>query len=421
MEKPRIRWVEGMPFVKEGVEMILLRDGEGLTENNLIISSDMAFLMSLMDGTRTLREIQAEYMRVFGEILYMEHIEALVRTLDENFLLLNERTEGRLWEMKMEYANNPARPASLAGMSYPGNRMELLVFLDELFKAPAQGPGPGEGREGAGIGALPGELAGILAPHIDYQRGGRVYRETYGHLQGAGGKGLIVIFGTSHRPTERLWSISLKDFETPIERVRSSGELGELIKGNEVLRGYVDEWPHRQEHSIELQLPLLQFCLPDEFEILPILTGSMEEEIAGEKEIDDGEITDLIENLRTVLLGYGKPVIVIAGADLAHIGAEFGDTYSLNSFVLDESRGKDEILLEHVRNVDARGFFGAIKRERDERRICGLTPIFFQLSLLQGCRCNVVSYDQWTDGQSSVSFAGAVFYNKSSARISKSE
>jgi len=77
---------------------------------------------------------------------------------------------------------------------------------------------------------------------------------------------------------------------------------------------------------------------------------------------------------------------------------------------LAESKEKDEAILAHIRNVDAEGFFRAIQNERDSRRICGLTPIFFQLKLLEGCRSDIVSYDQWTDGQSSVSFAGGVFY-----------
>ena len=44
---------------------------------------------------------------------------------------------------------------------------------------------------------------------------------------------------------------------------------------------------------------------------------------------------------------------LLPGADLAHIGAQFGDRYTLDAVTLERSRKKDEMLLGHVRNVDA--------------------------------------------------------------------
>ena len=79
---------------------------------------------------------------------------------------------------------------------------------------------------------------------------------------------------------------------------------------------------------------------------------------------------------------------------------------------MERSRKKDEMLLGHIKNADADAFFREIKEEGDERRICGLTPIFFQLKLLAGCSADIVNYDQWTDGHSSVSFAGGFFCRK---------
>jgi AmmeMemoRadiSam system protein B len=136
----------------------------------------------------------------------------------------------------------------------------------------------------------------------------------------------------------------------------------------------------------------------------------MFEYISGEKSVDGGEIDEIVEHLRQALKDCGKPFIILSGADLAHIGAQFGDSFSLDIAALARSKARDEILLESIKNVDAKGFFEAIKEERDERRICGLTPIFFQLKLLEGNKCDVVGYKQWTDGKSSVSFAGGVFY-----------
>ncbi len=400
MEKPQIRFIEAIPYEKDGKELVILRDTEGIAREALAVSRDVAFMISLMDGTNTLQDIQTAFMRASGQTVYMEQIEGLVKALDQNLFLYNDRYTAHVKALYDDYDRLPVRPAYLAGKSYSASRIDLLSFLSGMFNGHAH------------AADAPGDISGILAPHIDYSRGALVYRAIYPYLKDAP-KPLLVIFGTCHHPTQGLWSISLKDFATPLETVPVGPGLKELIRANSFLSRYIEEWPHRNEHSIELQLPLIQFMMQGDFEILPILTGSMHEFIEGSKSIDDDdEVRQLTESLKHVLDTYGKPYCIIAGADLAHIGAQFGDRYALDAVTLEGSRKKDELLLGHVRNVDADAFFREIKEEGDRRRICGLTPIFFQLKLLKGSRADIVDYHQWTDGQSSVSFAGGFFCRK---------
>lgn len=396
MDYPRVRWIDAHPFVNEGKEMVLLHDVEGIMENSLIVSKDILFIISLMDGSRSLRDIQTEYMRMFGELLYMERLEEIVSAMDQNCLLLNQTYESRLAHLKMEYENSPVRKPALAGRSYPANRMDLLMALDEMFK-------------GTPEKKVSGDVTAILAPHIDYTRGINVYRQIYPYVKHSN-KPLVVILGTCHSMTKKIWNISLKDFETPLDIVPVKQELRYLISKNSVLKDYIGEWPHRKEHSIELQIPLIQFNMIADFEILPILTGSMHEYIEGAKDIHDDMLSELTDNLLKVLNEYGKPYIIIAGADLAHIGAQFGDSYALDPFTLARSKTMDEEILSCIKAVNAHSFFDSIKREKDARRICGLTPIYFLLRLVGECTAEIAGYDQWTDGKSSVSFAGAVFY-----------
>jgi AmmeMemoRadiSam system protein B len=396
MDKPRIRWIDAHPFVNEGREMVAISDAEGIMENSLVVSKDVLFIISLMDGSRSLRDIQADYMRMHGQLLYMEHLEEIVTAMDQNYLLFNENYRSRCSTLKMEYDKSSVRRPALAGRSYPANRMDLLMALDEMFRTASK-------KE------IGGEVTAIIAPHIDYTRGLQVYQQIYPYARQAT-KPLVVVFGTCHHITDKIWNISLKDFETPLDIVPVSQKLRSLVKGNDTLRDYVNEWPHRNEHSIELQIPLIQFNMSNDFEILPILTGSMHEYVDGMKDIEDKMLTRLVGGLRDVLSVYGKPYLVIAGADLAHIGAQFGDPYPLGAFTLGQSKIKDEEILACIQEVDALSFFNVIKREKDARRICGLTPIYFLLRLMEGCSAEIVSYDQWTDGKSSVSFAGAVFY-----------
>ncbi|MCG6534072.1 MAG: AmmeMemoRadiSam system protein B [Syntrophales bacterium LBB04] len=401
MELPKMRWVEALPVSQDGREMFYLRDPEGLTENPLAVSKDVLFLIALMDGKRSLRDLQEEYVRACGTFVQLEQIRSVVEAMDTSLLLDNERYKSRLEQLKREYEAAPFRQPCCSGRSYSEDREKLLAYLDEMFS---------EVR----VPTVAGEIKGILAPHIDYARGYNVYRETYRYLP-CTERDLIVIFGTCHGLTPNLWNISLKDFRTPLGIIPCKSELAALVRENRVLNKHRDEWCHRTEHSIELQLPIIQFLLRGRnVEILPILTGSMHQHVTGHptgKEQSDGKsLQGLIENLTQVLEKYGKPYLLIAGADLAHIGAQFGDRYTLDREVLARSKVKDQEILEGVKQVDARRFLSAIRVEKDARRICGLAPIYFQLSLLEGSTCDLVSYDQWTDGASSVSFAGAIIY-----------
>jgi AmmeMemoRadiSam system protein B len=397
MEYPKMRWVEVLPVSQDGREMFHLRDPEGLTEKSLVVSKDVLFLIALMDGKRSLRDLQAEYVRASGTIVHLEQIQSVVEAMDTGFLLDNERFQNCLQKLKNEYEAAPYREPCCSGRSYPDNREDLLAYLEKMF-AETRSP------------EMTGEIQGILAPHIDYARGYKVYREIYRYLP-LTDKELIVVFGTCHGLTPNLWNISLKDFYTPLGILPCASGLASLVRENRVLNKHLDEWCHRVEHSIELQLPIIQFQLQGRnVEVLSILTGSMHEHVTGNDHPDVRPLQDLAENLKRVLEKYGKSYLLIAGADLAHIGAQFGDRYALDSHVLRQSKAKDDEILEAVKQVNSERFLAAIRAEEDRRRICGLAPIYFQLSLLEGSRCDLVDYDQWTDGASSVSFAGAVFY-----------
>lgn len=387
------------PVTQDGREMIMLRDGEGIVEEALLVSKETAYIISLMDGTRSILDIQSEFMRASGQLIYTEKIQELAQALDSHLFLKSDKYHKHYRTLRQTYEQLTVRPPFLAGKSYPANRMELLAFLDEMLSIRH------DGHE------IKGEITGILAPHIDYARGMEVYKKTYPFFKHVD-KTLIVILGTCHHPTDHIISISLKDFETPLETIPHANGLDRLILDNKILKPFVDEWPHRNEHSIELQLPLIQFMIQHDFEILPILTGSMYEYIVGAQEHNDGIIDEIIANLKDILGKYGKPFIVLAGADLAHIGAQFGDPFPLDVALLAHSKSQDEILMESIERVDAESFFRNIKNEQDKRRICGLTPIYLQLRLLSGNTCDITGYGQWEDGRSSVSFAGGVFYKK---------
>jgi AmmeMemoRadiSam system protein B len=396
-ERAKVRWVDIVPTMHNGMEMFLIRDPEGLAGDSLLVSRDVLFLISLMDGKKTVLDIQEAYMRASGGALVpADRIISVMEAMDAQFLLQNDRYEGHVAALKDAYAALSCRTAFLAGRSYPDDEAGLRAFMEGMLR---------QGRAPAGKD----HVKGIIAPHIDYGRGADVYRRAYRFLP-VDENTLFVIFGTCHKPAPRVWNIALRDLRTPLGTVKGAAEVGRLLREDALLGAYVDEWPHRNEHSIELQLPIIQSLLGHgRFEVLSILTGSFHEYMEAGRSPSLGEAAELAERLKEILKAHEGPCVVIAGADLAHIGAQFGDPPPLDASTLEESRQKDGALLETVVRVDAAGFFEAVCGEGDRRRICGLAPIYFLLSMLDPCGGEVVGYDQWTDGASSVSFAGVVF------------
>ena len=396
-ENPKVRWLDIVPTVHEGAQAFVLRDPEGITDKSLVVSRDVLLLISFMDGTRSAADIRSQYMKTVGLLVDAGRIESVVNTLDDCFLLLNKRYEMHVRGLREEYEALPFRKACLSGRTYPEEADVLRSYLTNLMT--------GEARESG----QQGRVVGMIAPHIDYARGGDVYRRVYRFLP-TDENTLFIVFGTCHKLTRKVWSISLKDVVTPLGRIRTSEEIGESIRRDPFSKDYVDEWPHRNEHSIELQLPLMQFLLEGrQFEVLSILTGSLHEYIEDGCTLDRGEVASLMESLKGLVDSHKGPVVFVAAADLAHIGAQFGDVQPVTS-MLEESKTKDEELLRRIEAVNGKGFFETVKREGDRRRICGLAPIYFVLSMMDARQGETIGYQQWTDGASSVSFTGMIFY-----------
>ncbi|HLZ08092.1 MAG TPA: AmmeMemoRadiSam system protein B, partial [Chloroflexota bacterium] len=117
----------------------------------------------------------------------------------------------------------------------------------------------------------------------------------------------------------------------------------------------------------------------------------------------------LLEALRVAT--YGRRVLVVASADLAHVGPAFGDDLPLDSDGRQRLAAADATLLETVRTGDADGFFSELREERDRRRVCGLPPIYLMLRYLGRSDGTVVEYAQCradAQGGSIVSIAGVL-------------
>ena len=119
---------------------------------------------------------------------------------------------------------------------------------------------------------LEGRLVGLIAPHAGLRYSGPVAAHAYACLRGRS-RVVAVLVGPSHRVA--FDGVALYDrgaWETPLGPARIDEATAALLLGD---GGVVaaDERPHRQEHSLEMQLPFLQHLVPD-LRIVPLLMGN---------------------------------------------------------------------------------------------------------------------------------------------------
>jgi AmmeMemoRadiSam system protein B len=405
--RPRLRHVEAFPVQQNGTQGIALRDPFRYTEGIIFVPVGLLPLVQLMDGTRDLGDIQAEVMRQYGQLVQEEELRGLVDTLDRNHYLDSENFATYKKEIETRYLDSPVRPPYLAGQAYPTSREELDRLFDGFFHHP-DGPGvPDRSKRSE-------TPAGAIIPHIDFGRGGPVYAHAYHSLVESKPADVYLILGTSHMGTRQPFSLTRKDFDTPFGKVPSDVEfIDELVE--EVGDGFFeDELSHRAEHSIEFQVVLLHRLIGQDHpvSIVPILCGSLRELVlnGGGSPMEKGVFSGFVEGLSKTLAKQKKKVCAIASVDLAHVGPQFGDPEPVNESKLAEIEQKDNDMLERVREGDAEGFFRYVQGEKDQRNVCGLTPIYTLLTALKGRKVDMLKYAAAPDPQGTVTFASLLIH-----------
>ncbi len=185
---------------------------------------------------------------------------------------------------------SPTRAPAVAGFFYPEDRAELesavASYLAAVPVPPSSAPVP----------------KALIVPHAGYVYSGPVAASGYARI--AGQRRVIrrvVLLGPSHRVSLRGLAASAADaFLTPLGAVPLDREAIDQILDLPQMR--IFDAAHRDEHSLEVQLPFLQVLLED-FSLVPLSVGDAEPE----------EVGEVIERL------WGGPeTLFVVSSDLSH-------------------------------------------------------------------------------------------------------
>ncbi|MCF8142683.1 MAG: AmmeMemoRadiSam system protein B [Deltaproteobacteria bacterium] len=394
------RDLEFFPIQHQGQQFVLIRDSLGLVDEGKAVGLPLYRIMALLDGAMTLRDLQTVLMQHQGGMLVSrDEINSLMTHLDESFLLDSERYQRARDAIIADFTSRRVRPCSHCGKSYPENPLELKDRLDEILQSLPASAGP-EGR-----------MVALIAPHVDLTVGFRGYSAAYQMLNGVA-PSRIIILGIGHHLQNGLFSITDKDFETPLGIARADQEaVGRLREsGRNIIAP--DDFVHRSEHSIEFQIIFVQHLLNDHpVEVVPILCGSLQTGIPeyGRQAYQE-TAGPFLETLRRLLHEPEQDTLIVAGVDFFHIGPKFG--HDLPAAAMEnQARTHDQNLLKHLTRRDADGFWEESRDVRDRFNVCGFSALACLLEILPECRGEVLHYEIWHEAptRSAVSFASTVF------------
>jgi AmmeMemoRadiSam system protein B len=396
---PRLRAVEAFPVEHEGQRCIALRDPAGFTDQIAVLPGPLLDLVSLFDGEHPVEAIREILRRRHGEAPSVEQIAALVDRLDDAGFLDSERFRARRRATDDAFRQRPVRPAAHAGGAYAGEAAALREQIAGFFALDRS-----DKRAGT--------LSALIAPHIDFHRGGPTYGSAYQEVLDRSDADLYVILGTCHAGMSDPFAVTLKPYDTPLGPVGVDRDFYEALAGRAGQDLLASEPAHRAEHSIEFQAVMLQSLLGGRrpFTILPVLASYLHEAVwAGTEPEADPRVPRFLDALREAVAASSRRVCLVAGVDLAHVGPRFGDPDPNTEASLAIVEREDRAMLESVVARDARGFFARVAADRDARRICGLSPIYSLLRVLPEAPGRLLEYRQWPDPEGAVTFCAVSF------------
>jgi AmmeMemoRadiSam system protein B len=281
----------------------------------------------------------------------------------------------------MVKVRNPAQ----AGAFYEGEAKSLKRQIEDCFLNKL-GPGkiPKVVRDG------PRQVVGLFCPHAGYMFSGPVAAHAY-YKQALDGKpDVVVILGPNHSGygsalaamTEGFWRTPLGDVEVDSEVANQIVHESRIVD--------VDDSAHRFEHSIEVQLPFLQYLYGSKFKIVPICF--LMQDLSSSREVGRAAAKVLA----------GKNAIIIASSDMTHYEPQA------------RAAKKDTSALEAVEAMDEAKFYSTV--ETQGISACGYGPI---TALITGAKilgakeakllCYKTSGDVIGDYSSVVGYAAVCF------------
>lgn len=277
-------------------------------------------------------------------------------------------------------ADERVRESVLAGGWYPEDPQQLAEYVDGLLDAVE-----------TATPEMP--IRALIAPHAGYQYSGSTAAKGFALVRRREYK-RVMILAPSHRSGFRGLSVADVDtYRTPLGSVPVDGPAVADLRTSELVSAYPTA--HQREHSIEIELPMLQRTLSPGWRLVPVLVGQMEGE-------DYRTAATLLRPLAN------EDTLVVVSSDFTHFGPRFGYTpFALDAETPKRIRALDDGAIDRILAADTAGFLDY--RSETGITICGYRPLALLLHMLpKSARIQRVAYA--TSGELTGDWGNSVSY-----------
>jgi len=275
---------------------------------------------------------------------------------------------------------NFIREPAVSGMFYPNNPKTLSRDIEQYLNE-------------ASVEPVRGDIIGIISPHAGYMYSGPVAAHGYKAIMNRVYDTVIIIAPSHKMYFEGVAIMSEGSYKTPFGNVPIDKDVAQrLLTMDGVIKQNIEA--HRGEHSLEVQLPFLQFVLKD-FQIIPLIMGNQALNVC--------EI--LSESLYKTLMNEKRRFLVVGSTDLSHY------------YPYMEAIKLDGVIVHHIQNFDINNLIKDLEKEKCEA--CGAGPMVTTMMVskrLGATKSRVLKYansgDISGDRSGVVGYVSSIFYRE---------
>lgn len=259
------------------------------------------------------------------------------------------------------------RKPAVAGQFYPYSKPEIKKQIEEFIIE-------GEKRE---------RVIAAVSPHAGYIYSGKVAGQVYSKIEIPKN---VVIIGPNHTGIGAPASIMTDgEWEMPSGNVKINSELANsILNESDYLKS--DAIGHSREHSLEVQIPFIQYLVED-FSLVPVALMRSDYEIC----------EDVGKAVSKGIEACGEDTLIIASTDMTHYESH------------ESAKNKDRLAIDQILKLDPEGLYNTIKSKNIS--MCGFIPTTTTMiasKLLGAKQAELVGY--MTSGEVSGDYEHVVGY-----------
>lgn len=259
------------------------------------------------------------------------------------------------------------RPA-VSGFFYPSGKKELQTLLAEIYDQVSE-PETCENP------------IGVVVPHAGFIYSGLTAMHSFRALRKSQRR-KFVILGPNHNSYPKTASIySDGSWITPLGTARVDSSLAKELAGLSE-KMVVDVPSHSVEHSIEVQIPFLQYLYGEDFEFCPVIMGD--------------QSRDTILDIAKAMESLDPEVVFIASSDMTHYESH------------ESARRKDHELISVIESLDTSELYRILGEKRISSCGYGAIAVLMEITRSRGGSLKLLNYS--TSGEQSGDFSSVVGY-----------